>query len=294
MQPISSFFWRCPSCSLALNYCDGAWTCENKHSFDKAKEGYVNLLLAQHRNSKEPGDSKAMITARRRFLSEGYYQPLMDEIVAVLVKHTQARVQSKPLSQENTLSLFDAGCGEGQYLNAIFSGLVNQGITPRVSGVDISKPAVQKAAKLLKQGQFAVASTYSVPLCSATQDAVVQVFAPSSEQEIHRILDDQGLWIKVSPGPEHLFELKQKVYDTPERHTVDTLVPSGFTLLETKSLTFPMNLSSPEIREALLMMTPFYWQISETKKDALLASLMSLTADFHIQLFSKALPNTGL
>ncbi len=292
MQPISSFFWRCPSCSLALNYCDGAWTCENKHSFDKAKEGYVNLLLAQHRNSKEPGDSKAMITARRRFLSEGYYQPLMDEIVAALAKHSQTLSHSQ--SSESTLSLFDAGCGEGQYLNAIYSGLVNQGIIPRVSGVDISKPAVQKAAKLLKLGHFAVASTYSIPLCSATQDAVVQVFAPSSEQEIYRILDDQGLWIKVSPGPEHLFELKQKVYDTPERHTVDTLVPSGFTLLETKSLTFPMNLSSPEIREALLMMTPFYWQISETKKDALLASLMSLTADFHIQLFSKALPKTGL
>jgi 23S rRNA (guanine745-N1)-methyltransferase len=243
-----------------------------------AKEGYVNLLLAHKRNSKMPGDNKEMVMARREFLGQGHYKPLVQTLAKQISEH----------SRLSSLSLFDAGCGEGYYLHTLISELKDIEVNARVSGVDISKPAVQKAAKLVEQGDFAVASTFDIPLNDASQDAVIQIFAPSSDSEIHRILKDQGIWLIASPAESHLFELKQMVYDAPEQHKADSSIPDGFTLTTTERVTFTMNLTTPETRQALLLMTPFYWQISEQKKDALLASLEQVTADFYLRVLRKS------
>lgn len=270
-----SFSWQCPACEQALTLSERQWQCCNKHCFDKAKEGYVNLLLAQHKNSKAPGDNKEMVVARREFLAQGHYLPLAKRIAVLLQSRFKAPAPAR---------IFDAGCGEGYYLHAICEDLSANKIVPIVSGIDISKPAVQKAAKLNQQGEFAVASCFKIPLQSNSQNAVIQIFAPSSALEIQRILTPEGVWISVNPASEHLSEIKSMVYDSPQTHVVDEQAEEGFCLLQQDRLSFTICLRSAEERNNLLMMTPFYWTISEAKKAKLLKQLTKVTIDFDIKL----------
>ena len=99
--------WICPSCSNVLALNNNVWACTNGHSYDVAKEGYVNLLLAQHKNSKQPGDNKQMVNGRRAFLEQGFYQPLADAISQIFNQHLVALVD------QSEVNFFDAGCGEG-------------------------------------------------------------------------------------------------------------------------------------------------------------------------------------
>lgn len=278
----TAFFWQCPACASSLQLNNKQWSCENNHSFDCAKEGYVNLLLPQHKKSRAPGDNNEMVLARRAFLEQGHYQPLADNIACTLSKHFS------DLPENDTIKLFDAGCGEGYYLGQIFSQLSTSFGQLGIAGIDISKPAISKAAKLNKLGDFAVASSFNLPLAEDSQDAVIQIFAPSSPQEIKRILHISGIWIQVNPAPNHLLALKQMVYDKPEPHKLDTHVEDGFVLLDQCQLAFNVVLSDPELRKNLLMMTPFYWTISETKKARLLEQLTQVQAHFDIKILQNS------
>src|SRR5947199_1528396 len=133
----------CPFCGTHLTQIDNTLTCTNSHTFDIAKEGYVNLL-----RKKLPGDTKEMLIARRNFLEQGYYQPLSDTINALV---------STALGPETPSStLLDAGCGEGYYLGRLQAHLANQmsGTQCCYTGLDISKEAIRMAAKKYKTAQF--------------------------------------------------------------------------------------------------------------------------------------------
>ena len=270
--------WLCPVCQQTLTWQQSVWRCPQMHSYDRAKEGYVNLLLAQHKNSKDPGDNKDMVLARRAFLEEDHYLPLASKIGELL--HTYC-------DQQGTLHVFDAGCGEGYYLAKIKQQLVAAGRNINASASDISKPAIQKAAKKHPDIAYAVASSFSLPLASASQNALIQVFAPASPSEIQRVLADKGYWLSVNPAPEHLFALKQRVYDTPEKHPLDNTVPEGFNLILQTRLSFDIALDTLQQRQNLLMMTPFYWTISANKKRLLLDDLHAVSTDFDIKVMQK-------
>jgi 23S rRNA (guanine745-N1)-methyltransferase len=269
--------WICPSCQLPLHLDKNVWRCSAKHSFDQGKEGYVNLLLAQDRNSKSPGDNKDMILARRMFLQGGYYDPLVEKLIEVIANN-----QAGP-----DLTLFDAGCGEGYYLDKIRAGLVKQHYNCKALGSDISKVAIQRAAKTYKECDFSVASTFKIPLAGGSMSTVVQVFAPASEQHIARILQDNGIWLSVNPAPEHLQELKQVVYKDSHAHTTEDYNSDLFETLDRQTLRFQFSLEDPIEREALLKMTPFYWRASEQAKIDFVHASFSLTADFDIHLLRK-------
>ncbi|MFT4653344.1 MAG: 23S rRNA (guanine745-N1)-methyltransferase [Kangiellaceae bacterium] len=284
--------WRCPVCESPLFRQIHQWRCVNQHSFDIAKEAYVNLLLPQHKNSKMPGDSKEMVLARRAFLSQDHYLPLAKHISKSLLDEFCANNIT-----QNHVSIFDAGCGEGYYLNSIAKHILTDKTTDTkrsysFCGIDIAKPAVQKAARsqVLKQHslfEFAVASSFNLPVISNSQHAVIQIFAPSKSDEIYRILKANGLWISVNPASEHLFELKNMVYDSPEKHSPETGDVHGFTLVSQQTLKFEVLLPNVTQRHNLLMMTPFYWTISQHKKQSLLANLISTHAHFDIKVFRK-------
>ena len=78
--------YQCPLCQQVLVFNEQSYRCTNNHSFDQAKEGYVNLLPVQHKHSKDPGDNKAMVNARRAFLDLGFYQPLVKAITELQIK----------------------------------------------------------------------------------------------------------------------------------------------------------------------------------------------------------------
>ena len=113
-----------------------SYRCSNNHQFDQAKEGYVNLMPVHHKSSKNPGDNKEMMQARRLFLNTDHYQPLRDAVMAQLRQH---------LPQDAT-ELLDIGCGEGYYTSE-FVQLRQQFSDITIHGLDISKVAVKYAAK---------------------------------------------------------------------------------------------------------------------------------------------------
>lgn len=107
----------CPVCGLPLNRAEGSFACDNAHVFDVAREGYVNLLLAQHRHSRDPGYSKEMIGARRDFFDRGHYERLADEMAAIISGYLPP----------GPAVFLDAGCGEGYYLRRIRRYLTGNG-----------------------------------------------------------------------------------------------------------------------------------------------------------------------
>jgi 23S rRNA (guanine745-N1)-methyltransferase len=154
--------------------------------------------------------------------------------------------------------------------------------------LDISKFAVQKAAKKYPNNHFSVASTFQLPLVSNSQDAVLQIFAPSSEIEIHRVLKPSGIWITVNPAANHLYEFKQALYDKPAEHKAGQVTPEGFTLAQQLNLGFVIHLTEPQQRENLLMMTPYYWSATAQKKQKLVDDLQQFTTDFDIRVYAKS------
>ncbi|UAA38203.1 23S rRNA (guanine(745)-N(1))-methyltransferase [Paraneptunicella aestuarii] len=269
--------WKCPACDAELIKQHTTWRCTNNHSYDQAKEGYVNLLLANQKRSKEPGDNKAMINARRAFLERGFYRPLAVKLAELITQFTH----------NNPCHIFDAGCGEGYYLNVIKQQLEADQKTVTTNGCDISKVAIQKAAKKYKDCHFAVASSFHLPVVSDSQDAVIQVFAPGSHEEVHRILADDGIWLHVSPAANHLHQLKDLIYDTAQTHEANQESIDGFSEVTNEELSFEIQLDDTKDTLNLLMMTPFYWSSPEDKIQQIQKSLKKVTTHFHIRVLQK-------
>ncbi|QQZ29764.1 methyltransferase domain-containing protein [Thiothrix subterranea] len=271
-------FWRCPLCNESLTLVERTWVCANRHSFDRAKEGYVNLLLVNRKHSADPGDNKAMLGSRRYFLQQGFYAPLAMALVAAIREHFP--------DTEQALTVLDAGCGEGYYLNQLVQML---GANVQGYGTDISRAAMRLAAKQYPALAFAVASSFELPLADASVDVLVRVFAPASEAEIVRVLKPGGLYLWAYPAAQHLFELRQLIYDAPQPHTVEELPPlDNMQECPSLSVNYPVTLPDQASIAALLHMTPYYWSAS-AEKQAHCQRLQSLdlTVDFCVTVMRK-------
>lgn len=273
--------WQCPLCKTTISLKDSPIKCINNHSFDKAKSGYVNLLPVQFKKSKMPGDDKAMVKARREFHQLNAYKPLKDKLVQLIVQ-----MLNKP-SDDHEYRMYDAGCGEGSYLDAVLRGITQSGFRCVGAGSDISKIAVELASKAYKPYQFVVASSFDLPLADSTQDIMLQVFAPGSNSEYLRVLRDNGILVTVDPAQDHLFEIKAGVYDNPKKHEIDHNNRKGFKREHSERLSFTIDLPSLEQRLALIKMTPFYWKLPEGKINDIVSSLYCVSADFHVQIWRK-------
>lgn len=272
--------WKCPICGELLMAQASGISCSNHHSFDKAKEGYVNLLPVQFKKSKEPGDNKAMINARRDFLTKGHYQLIASAIADAFETH---------LTSSDTVHIHDLGCGEGYYLDVIAHKL-GQGLSNSTfSGNDISKVAVQRAAKRYSNYDFCVASSFQLPIPSQQLSGVLQMFAPVSPDEIARVLEQQGIWVSVEPGAKHLQELKKAIYQRPENNQSAIFELEGFDILSSSSVSFAMELLDRKDRLSLLMMTPYYWKVHDNKREQVLDEISTLTTDFTITVYQKRL-----
>lgn len=254
---MTKFQWRCPVCSKALIPYGRSFSCANRHTFDKAKEGYVNLLLAHKKKSADPGDSKAMLLSRRHFLERGFYEPLVQALAE--------RIEKAFPEQDKSLSILDAGCGEGYYAGKLMEIL---GERVQLTGIDISKAGMQLSAKRYPGMQTAVASSYDIPLPDDAVDVVIRVFAPASDDEIARVLKPGGLYLWVYPGAQHLFALRELIYDAPQPHGEHMAVTAGLGL-EVESIDavrYSLHLPDAGAVAGLLEMTPYYWSASAEKQ----------------------------
>ena len=213
----------CPvrNCREPLQHADRTYRCDNHHSFDVARSGYVNLLQPQDKKSKSPGDTSEAVLARRRFFESGHVQPLVEAIVRAL-----------PLQGP----LLDAGCGEGHHLDAF-----RRAYGVEAWGVDISVPAIELAAKTYPECGWVVANADRfLPFADGTFAAVASITARMNPEEFRRVLAPGGALLVVLPGADDLLELRQAVLgegverDRVER-TVATFAPL-FTLERRETL----------------------------------------------------------
>jgi 23S rRNA (guanine745-N1)-methyltransferase len=272
--------YQCPLCATALTLHSSGkhYTCQHTHSFDVAKEGYLNLLPVQFKHSLEPGDNKQMLQARRAFLESGYYAPLA-EAIALLIKRNTHNTQP--------LRMLDLGCGEGYYSRSL-AGLLAEPMTWIHYGVDIAKFAVAAAAKKQSTGHFVVASNHRLPYPDAYFDQIVRVFAPSNADELKRVLKASGLLLVVTPGPRHLWQLKEFIYTDVKEHTLEPELADGFVVMATQRIQYPIT-PSAEQRIALLHMTPFAWRATLDIQHTLQALVeFTVDVDFVLTLAKKS------
>lgn len=260
----------CPLDGLALTRSATSCRCPNGHSYDVARQGYINLLPVQNKRSRDPGDSKEMIVARQAFLGAGFYQPIADAVCgAVETGADTARL----------VSILDAGCGEGYYLRE----LRRTGLTLGLTGLDISKWAVIAGARQDKSCDWLVGSNANLPLLPATQDVVLCMFGFPVYTEFARVLKKCGVLIKVDAGPDHLLELREIIYPSIKPAGDVPATPSGFTLLEQRPLRYTIRLNSQQHIAQLLTMTPHLYRASaEGRERAAALTDITLTVDVRI------------
>lgn len=241
----------CPVCGLALQTEKPAWRCPSGHSFDVARQGYVNLLTVDRKHSRQPGDSPAQLHSRRAFLSEGHYAPL-------------ARRVGELAAEENPSAVLDAGCGEGYYLTELGKAL------PEAErwGVDISKEAVRLAAARDKSAHWLTATAAHLPFGDGSFDCVLSMFALTAEAEFHRVLRPGGLFLQVLSGPEHLLALRKLIYpELLHREKEQHRELPGFTLERSETVEFSFTLTENRQILDLLAMTPHFMRISKEGAD---------------------------
>ena len=261
----------CPVCNEQLNNNGHSFVCVNRHTFDIAKEGYVNFLLTSKSGSRI-GDNRAMALSRRDFLSKGYYLPLAQGIKAEFDKI------------KNGISCAaDICCGEGYYTE-----IVSEGFEGEFFGFDISKEMIRLAAKRKTDVLFAVANMKKLPLRDSSVDFAMHLFAPFCESEFSRILSDDGVLLSVRPGRRHLFEIKQIVYDTPYENDEEIPEYERLILTQQKRICASVTVNSNEDLQSLFSMTPYYYRTSEKDREKLYGiERLDVTFDFLISVFKK-------
>ena len=265
--------WACPHCQQVLEPVTGesAWCCTNGHRFDRAREGYVNLLAGNRKGSKQPGDSAEMIAARRRVHEAGVYAPLVEGMTDLL------GIEPAPAT------VLELGCGEGYYCAAMDRCYPSA----RVRGVDISRAAVRRAAKTHPGISFAVASNFDLPLPDASQDLVLRIFAPSDPAQLLRVLAPGGRYLQVGPAPSHMWELRQALYDEPREHPAAAESHPGLLLLSHAEVVYRVDLDRALLADVVAM-TPFAWRGHREKRARLLSSDgLSLQLALSLHLFVK-------
>lgn len=252
----------CPVCkNLLLN--DGSrYYCQNKHSFDISKEGYVNL---NQKASTNTGDEKEMIKARKQFLEKDYYAFLKDEI-------------NKIIASLKPQTLVDLGCGEGYYTQSFN--------VPEKIGIDLSKEALKIASKHDKTTDYILKTIFDIPVNDESVDLVTTIFAPVSS-DIKRVLKDTGHFILAKPNEKHLFELKQAVYDKPYLNEIEETKIDGLHLKDEIIINQKSLLNNEDLIN-LFKMTPYYHRTSKTDFSKLFeVNYLEVSFDFIIDIFKK-------
>jgi 23S rRNA (guanine745-N1)-methyltransferase len=257
------------------------WRCANGHSFDIARQGHVNLLPVQFKKSRDPGDSREMVDARRFFLNSGAYAPLANRL-AELCRNASA--------QQREVAILDAGCGDGYYLHKVCEQLDGDNRAVLATGLDISKWATRACASRYPGINALVASNRLIPLPDNSQDLLLCLFGFPVYGEFARVLKPGGLLVQVDAGPEHLIELRQEIYPEVIRRPPPSIAEAeqrlGPLVFE-QALQFHSELDQDQLRH-LLQMTPHIHRATPEARERIAAlKTLRITADMHLRLLRK-------
>lgn len=252
----------CPIDGERLEKSDKQLACRNGHTFDIARQGYVNLLPVQHKRSKQPGDSKTMVIARANFLDTGIYEPIAKKL---------SEIVSAQIADKKDMCFLDAGCGEGYYFDYLFNTLARTEDLTTLSfiGLDISKDAIIQATKRNKKISWIVGTNRQPPVEDESIDIILCLFGFLSLEAFHKILKPGGKIIIVDPGAEHLKELREIIYTELKKTDQSDLPKSekGFTQIVSETLLFNKKITDNETINNLLIMTPHFYRASKEGRE---------------------------
>ena len=236
----------CPVCGAELNRLDNRFVCPRGHSFDIARQGYVNLLTVQQKHSRNPGDTREQVLSRREFLEAGFYAP----IAQTLIDTAKGLGISGPV--------LDVGCGEGYY-----SARLAQALGAPLTGLDISKEAVRCAAGKYKGAQWLCATASHIPVADGSAALLTSLFALTAPEEFHRVLEQDGYFFQVLAAQDHLLGLKRIIYDQLTFKEKDTQPEfPGFERVQSVPIRFSFTVEGKQVQN-LLSMTPHVFRISK-------------------------------
>ena len=236
----------CPICGEILDRIEKQYRCGNGHSFDLARQGYVNLLPVQQKRSLNPGDTREQVLGRRAFLETGCYEPISNTL----------NETAKELGA--TGPILDVGCGEGYY-----SARLAEALGAELTGLDISKEAVRCAAAKYKGPQWLCGTAAHLPVENHSAGVVTSLFALTMAEEFKRVLRPDGYFFQILAAEDHLLGLKSIIYPElkfKEKNTVPE-VP-GFELVKSVPIRFTFTVEGEQVRN-LLGMTPHVFRITK-------------------------------
>lgn len=269
----------CPLDGSPLQKNGNSWQCSAGHSFDIARQGYIHLLPVQKKRSRDPGDNKKMVAARRHFLGSGFYQPVAEALIQAVFPDG---------FNESAISCLDAGCGDGYYLRYLADN-APEATSLALMGLDISKWAVLSAAKKDKEPTWIVGSNANLPILPGTLDRILCLFGFPVYPEFARVLKTGGELVQVDAGPDHLKELREIIYpELKESKQGQGATPEGFTNLETSVVCYTLNLPDKDAIGNLLAMTPHLYRAgSEGLARAAELESLSVTVEATIKRLKK-------
>lgn len=264
MNIIDAHNLACPIDGKSLEHIDKQLVCENGHTYDIARQGYVNLLPVQYKRSKEPGDSKVMVSARTQFLDTGVYQPIAAVVNELVLEQ---------IINDKDVCIMDAGCGEGYYFNLLLNFLSDdpREINLSLVGLDISKDAIIQSTKRNKRISWVVGTNRQPPVLEKSVDIILCMFGFLSIDAFSKLLKPGGKIILVEPASRHLQELRKIIYSevrTKSLSVENLFKDSGFSLLKTEALHYNVKLSSNDQINQLLVMTPHFYRASKEGREA--------------------------
>ena len=250
----SATAFACPICQENLTLVESSLKCNNRHSFDLAKFGYVNLApqIKQSANY-----DKENFQNRQQILEAGFYQAILEAISDLLA------------SSESAKTILDIGCGEGFYSRKLQENHPEKNFY----AFDISKDSVQIAAKSEPNWavNWFVGDLARLPIKDASMDILLDIFSPANYGEFHRVLSEDGILIKVIPTENHLKEVRQKVQDqlTKKEYSnqdIKNHFQEHFTILSSQTASLTKTITAEQL-PALLSMTPLLFHVDQSKID---------------------------
>ena len=256
----------CPVCGRPLGEADRVLRCSLNHSFDVAREGYVNLLPPAA-SRERAGDLGEMLRARRRFFEARGFAPLEDAL-----RREAVRVAA---SSAGEIRVLDAGCGDGRALRLVRTALRDAfpGRAVRAFGFDVAKEAARMSARADSEcACFAADTRRRLPVADGAFGILLDLFAPRNMPEFARVLSEGGAMVCVFPKPGHLAGLREAVslidvHPEKERLLFAQAEPF-FDLEREEDLDFALDLT-PALCADLVRMTPSARHLSESDFAAL-------------------------
>ncbi len=273
--------YKCPVCQSSLFKEEKLYQCSLHHTYDISKYGYANFLLANQIHSSFPGDRPEMILARKRFLSQNYYAILRKKLVEII-----------KMNLKDYTIFCDLACGEGYYTNYIHQN-ISKDFSFVTYGIDLSKRAIIEASKTAKQLKleninYCIGNLMFLPYLNTSFDIMLNCFAPMIDKEFCRVLKENGIYIRVLPGKNHLLELKSVLYEKVILNQLKDLDIPNFSFIDKIEIEDKIKLESQERIHDLFMMTPYYYKTSkEAIKNLYALNELETTISFIILIYKK-------